>query len=382
MTVLRLREDVLIRPYDEDERSQRFVAGVDGRQFIISAGLAILLDVMRAPATLDLVAQRTSERTGVCITTEELETLLRERIPPMLFQADSDPQPLASPLRFRVHWFSAEFLVPLLRLMRVLFTWRAALGVLAAFLCIEVVVASQTPSALPQEISTQEAALGIALTLAGMALHELGHLAACHRFGARHGGAGVGIYWCLPVLYAQVHGAWMMPTLHRAAVHGAGVYVQCIYITAIGALYLCFESPAILMAMAWSHLLVLHAMNPLFKFDGHWLLADLAGTHDLHRKVGDVARAVCSGVRTARADLMLIGLFAAGTCAYLWYLLNTLGHGLAGTVAMISLTWDGKLSGAGARGIALALCVVIVLIISVTFARALHSVFSERAHDR
>ena len=102
MTVLRLREDVFILPYDEDDDSQRFVAGVDGRQFVISAGLAVLLDEMRVPATLESIAQRTSERTGVCITAGELELLLRERVPSVLFQADSDPQPFFGPLWLRV----------------------------------------------------------------------------------------------------------------------------------------------------------------------------------------------------------------------------------------------------------------------------------------
>jgi putative peptide zinc metalloprotease protein len=378
MTVLRLREDVLILPYDEDDDSQRFVAGVDGRQFVISAGLAVLLDVMRSPATLELVAQRTSERTGVCITAAELEALLRERIPPMLFQADSDPQPLAGPLHFRVRWFSADLLVPILRQLHAMFAWRVVIGMLVALLCVEAVIAMQTPSVLPQEISSRDTALGIMLTLAGMALHELGHLAACHRFGVKHGGAGIGIYWCVPVIYAELHGAWMMPRMQRAAVHGAGVYVQCIYLTAVGALYLCFESPALLVAMAWSHLLVLHAINPLFKFDGYWLLADLAGVQDLHRKIGDVVRSACRGVHISRADLALAGVFAAGTCAYLSYLLNALAHGLASTASVISLTWEGNLGSVGSRGIALAICIAIVVVIAAIFARSLNSVFSER----
>jgi hypothetical protein len=194
----------------------------------------------------------------------------------------------------------------------------------------------------------------------------------------KHGGAGIGIYWCVPVIYAELHGAWMMPRMQRAAVHGAGVYVQCIYLTAVGALYLCFESPALLVAMAWSHLLVLHAINPLFKFDGYWLLADLAGVQDLHRKIGDVVRSACRGVHISRADLALAGVFAAGTCAYLSYLLNALAHGLASTASVISLTWEGNLGSVGSRGIALAICIAIVVVIAAIFARSLNSVFSER----
>jgi putative peptide zinc metalloprotease protein len=374
MTVLRLREDVFILPYDEDDDSQRFVAGVDGRQFVISAGLAVLLEEMRVPATLESIAQRTSDRTGVCITASELELLLRERVPSVLFQADSDPQPFFGPLRLRIQWWSADLISPLLRSVRGLFTWRMAVALMAVFLCVEALVAAQVPAVATHEIAARDTALGIALTLAGMAVHELGHLAACHRFGAWHGGAGVGLYWCFPVFYAEVHGVWMMPALQRAAMHAAGVYFHCTYLAVIGVLHWCFELPALQVAMAWSHLLVLHALNPMFKSDGYWLLADLAGVNDLHRQIRGASR----------ADFALVGAFAAGACAYLTYLLNALAQGLAAGVAATSLAWDAKegLSTIGIRSAALVACAVLILCIAVVLARALSRVLPEPADDR
>ena len=245
---------------------------------------------------------------------------------------------------------------------------------IAAFLCVEVLVAAQVPPVATHEIAVRDTALGIVLTLVGMAVHELGHLAACHRFGAWHGGAGVGLYWCFPVFYAEVHGVWMMPALQRAAMHAAGAYFQCLYLAVIGVVHWCFELPALQVAMSWSHLLVLHALNPLFKSDGYWLLADLAGVNDLHRKIRDASR----------ADLALVGAFAAGAGAYLAYLLNALGHGVAATASAVSMAWNAKpgLSSLGMRGAALVACTGLILCIAVVLARALSRVLPERADDR
>lgn len=384
MTVLRLREDVLITPYDGRSESERFVAGVDGRHFVISAGLAALLDEMRAPATLESLARRASERTGISITAAELELLLRERVPPVLFQADADPQPLVGPVRFRIRLWRAEALAPVLRRMHVLFSWRAAIASLAALLCVEVLMVANAPSASIHEgFSSQDMMLGAVLTLAGVALHELGHLAACHRFGARHGGIGIGWCWCFPVFYAESHGAWMLPRFERAVVDGAGVYVQCMYLVVVGGLYLCLETPALLIAMTGTHLLLLHALNPVLKFDGYWLLTDLAGVHDVHRRVcGVVREAWFARILPSRVDVGLMLGFAAGAAAYFAYLLHALADGLAGTSSAISLAWDGSISSVALRGGALLFCGAAIVFIAALLAHAVRSVFTETTHDR
>jgi putative peptide zinc metalloprotease protein len=379
MTVLRLRDDVHIMPYDGHAESQRFVAGVDGRLFVISAGLAALLDEMRAPATLESIARRASERTGVFITAAELELLLRERVPPLLLQAESDPQPLFGPLRFRIRWWSAEILAPLLDRARVLFRWRVALTVLAAFLCVEALIAPQLLSFPTAEISSSEATLGAILTFIGMALHELGHLAACHRFDARHGGAGVGIFGCVPLLYAEANGAWMLPRRRRAVVHAAGVYLQCAYLTVIGALYLWVESPALLFAMGWSHVLVLHALNPLFRLDGHWLLADLAGVNHLNRRIRDVVGSLCHFAWPDREGVALVGAFITGVSVHLAFVFAAFAQGLAGTASVISMN---ALSSVTGHCIALGTSIVIIIAITRVLARSLVGVFSENRHDR
>ncbi len=82
----------------------------------------------------------------------------------------------------------------------------------------------------------------------------------------------------------------MLPRLQRAIVDAAGIYLQCGYVMALGAAYLLSGSPVILEVIAWTHFLMLHTLNPVLKYDGYWLLTDLAGIPNLHAEIRNAAR--------------------------------------------------------------------------------------------
>ncbi len=93
---------------------------------------------------------------------------------------------------------------------------------------IEALVASRAASAAtPESLTGAQIVCAATLTALGIIVHEIGHLTACSRYGAQHGGIGIGIYWCMPVFYAEVNGAWMLPRLQRAVVDVGGLYFQC-----------------------------------------------------------------------------------------------------------------------------------------------------------
>jgi putative peptide zinc metalloprotease protein len=227
-------------------------------------------------------------------------------------------------------------LEPVLKWAARLFTARAAIALIAALVLVEALVASRafgTPATSP---AMRDIAAAFALTVAGVVVHELGHLAACHRYGARHGGMGVGLYWCFPTLYAEVHGAWLLPRLQRAVVDIGGVYFQSGYVLALGAIYLATGADAVLGAIAWSHALMLHTLNPVLKFDGYWLLADLTGAHNLHRWIQSIAQRAWQAATLMRSDalpapreMVVLLAFVAIAFVYFAYLLAMLGHSIA-----------------------------------------------------
>jgi len=331
----RLRTDVAVRPFDAAEGDCRFVVAVDDRHFVVTAAVAAVLEESREPGTFASLAQRASVRLGVHVSPEQVGQLLREQAPAVLFHA-AESHAVRGPLWFRHRILSSSRLEPLLNWAARLFTARVAIALVVALVLVEALVASRAVGAPIASPAARDIAAAFALTVAGVVIHELGHLAACHRYSGRHGGMGIGLYWCFPTLYAEVHGAWLLPRLQRAVVDIGGVYFQSGYVLALGAIYIATGNEATLGAIAWSHLLMLHTLNPVLKFDGYWLLTDLAGAHNLHRWILSIAQRTWQAATLMQPQYLpvpreMLSLFAFITVAFVYftYLLVMLGHSLA-----------------------------------------------------
>jgi putative peptide zinc metalloprotease protein len=276
-----------------------------------------------------------------------------------------------------------------------LFQARVAVAVAMAFVLVDtlVVCSAASATASANTLGWMQLALALALTAAGVFVHELGHLAACVRHGASHGGVGVGLYWCFPTFYSEVHGAWLLGRWQRAAVDAGGVYLQGGFVLLLGLAFLATRSPAVLGAIAWSHLLMLHTLNPVLKFDGYWLLTDLTGTPNLHRSITRTARRVLRAINPvvhgelpAARDLALFGVFTAVAIAYFAYMLHVLGDGIASALARVvsafaaaEFTVVSALALAG-RVVVVALLLAMALGISALVARSINSVSEESNH--
>lgn len=120
---------------------------------------------------------------------------------------------------------------------------------------------------------------GLLLFAAGALWHELGHAAALQREGYGPGGIGAGILICLPVLYADVSAAGLLPRTGRLRVDLAGMAFQA---GAAGALAAVGAVPGLPSATAAaartaavaSLLAVVYGLLPLPRSDGSWALRD------------------------------------------------------------------------------------------------------------
>jgi putative peptide zinc metalloprotease protein len=382
----RLRTDVAVRPFDAAEGDCRFVVAVDDRHFVVSAAVAAVLEESREPGTFASLAQRASARLGVCVSPEQVGQLLREQAPAILFHA-AETHAVRGPVWFRHRLFSSASLEPILKWAARLFSARIAIAVIAALVLVEVLIASRASGTSNTHPVAHDIATAFALTVAGVVVHELGHLAACHRYGARHGGMGVGLYWCFPTLYAEVHGAWLLPRLQRAVVDIGGVYFQTGYVLALGLIYLATGTDAVLGAIAWSHLLMLHTLNPVLKFDGYWLLADLTGAHNLHRWIRSIAQRAWQAATLMQTrqfpaphEMALLAAFVAIAFVYFAYLLAMLGHSIAAATvgALHSLSALQTLASSAL----LAMWLVMAAGLALLLARALTVFARETSDDR
>lgn len=339
-----LRPDVIVRPFDagDDIGERRFVVAVDGRHFLVTAAVAAVLEASRQPASFAAVAERASRKLGVSISADQVARLFREQIPAALPRSSSVPESSRSALWCRWLIVSGPTLEPILKRAASLFRVNVAVAIGVVLTAIAMLVALCGRRVHTAPLTGMDVVVAFALTIVGVFVHELGHLAACVRHGAPHGGIGCGMYWCFPTLYSEVHGAWLLRRHQRALVDIGGIYFQSAYMAALGALYLWCGSAAVLDALVWSQVLMLHTLNPVLKFDGYWLLTDLTGSRNLHQRIRSIARRVWRLVvrrpvhrLPSRSELVLLAVFATAAALYFAYLLIVLGNALGSTTAAI-----------------------------------------------
>ena len=379
----RLRTDVLLRPYQQFDGDDRYIVAVDDRHFVVSAAVAAVLEESRLQGTLASLAARASARLGITVSAELASRVLSEAVLSVCFHATETRASSASPIRQRHTLFSARLVKPLLAMAHPLFTGRGAVTLITLLVFIELLVASRAAEAAPYFLTGTEIVCTATLAALGVIVHELGHLAACSRFGASHGGIGVGMYWCMPVFYSEVNGAWMLPRFQRVIVDAGGLYLQCGYVIALGAAYLLSGSPMILETIVWTHLLMLHALNPVLKYDGYWLLTDLTSISNLHAAIRLVARDTWealthNGAHPGIGALLLLSIFTAMAASYFGYVCIVLGRNIGTSVGEVLHRWAiqhtssfGTWHAIGESAL-LALFFVMALSLSLMFARSLY----------
>jgi putative peptide zinc metalloprotease protein len=173
--------------------------------------------------------------------------------------------------------------------------------------------------------------LGIA-TILVKTLHELGHAVAARRLGCRCREMGVQFFFLLPCLYTDVSDIWLVPSKwRRIVVSAAGIYVELL-LAAIAALVWWAAEPGVLSSLCLNVMLVASLGtlvlngNPLMRYDGYYILADLIEVPNLEQQsrtqlVAWVAR-WCCGIDSIPADGLshrarpLLAIYAAAAIAY------------------------------------------------------------------
>jgi putative peptide zinc metalloprotease protein len=204
---------------------------------------------------------------------------------------------LANPLSIRFRGVNPDrFLDAFVRLSGWLFS---PLGFVLAFLFAGsalLLAASQWEELLARLPSFQEFFavsnwLYLAVALAGTkVVHELGHGVACKYFGARCHELGVMLLLGTPCLYCNVSDSWMIPSKWRRAMIGAaGMYVELLLASLCLWLWW-FTQPGLLHALSLNVVFVcsvstlLFNANPLMRYDGYFILADLLEIPNLRQK--------------------------------------------------------------------------------------------------
>ena len=129
----------------------------------------------------------------------------------------------------------------------------------------------------------------LAMFILVKALHETGHIVACTHYGARVRDCGFLLLFLTPVLYTNVSDSWILPRRQRMIISAAGILVELglaamftllWWISASGSARYLLMNGILLCTVST----LLFNANPLLKFDGYFVLADLIRRPNLYQQ--------------------------------------------------------------------------------------------------
>ena len=135
----------------------------------------------------------------------------------------------------------------------------------------------------------------LASVVVATAFHEFGHASACRYGGARPGVMGVGLYLVWPAFYCDVTDAYRLTRAGRLRTDLGGVYFNAIFALLAGAVFFVTGEEAALLAVVLQHVIMLQQLLPLLRFDGYYVLTDLAGVPDILSRIKPIFRSLVRG---------------------------------------------------------------------------------------
>jgi putative peptide zinc metalloprotease protein len=274
---------------DTGETSPSFLLlGKHGSQIRVSAAAHRLLSLAAEHGSVEGIAAELSDGRAQALSAAEVESKLGELLHTL---RDAERRSARSQLP-RGFWLKVQLAsgATVQRLCRHL-TWMfhpVAATLLAAAIALAALGLHAHGGRSAGDAGAFWPAYG--LFFISLLLHELGHAAACLRYGARPSQIGFTVYLVFPALYSDVSSAWRLQRWQRVIVDAGGAYLQF----TVGALYVAAYLAGAGEVFRTAFLMILYtnlfSLNPIFKFDGYWLVADALGVTNLAQQPARIAR--------------------------------------------------------------------------------------------
>jgi len=280
-----LSPNVEIIPFDTTFTLPVYQVIVGTRRFEINEFTYRMLGAFKTPRTIAAACQELCVEAGEKDRAIE-QLLIRNQIIVSADPSSEDPATEAKPPErrrlplLRASVISQKRASGVTRRLEILFAPRllvAALVVIAASYTTLIMKFGGGGSSIVSGLSSREWVIGVLLVYLSLFVHELGHSAACSRYGAKHGDIGIGIYFIWPVFYADVSDCWRLPRRHRVVIDLGGIYFQSLFSVACVLAWLLTGWPVLIFSLYcifWSTVLNL---NPFLRFDGYWVFTDALG---------------------------------------------------------------------------------------------------------
>ncbi len=165
-------------------------------------------------------------------------------------------------------------------------------------------------------------------------IHEFGHGLTCKRFGGECHELGVMLLVGTPCLYCNVSDSWLLPNKwHRIFIGAGGMYIELI-MASIATYIWWFSHPGMLNQLALSTMFVcsvstvMFNANPLLRYDGYYILADLLEIPNLRSKASQILQRKlslwCLGLEEPSDPFlpqqrqMLFAVYSVAAAVYRW----------------------------------------------------------------
>ncbi len=302
-----MRKGLEVFPLDSSSRQPKFVVRADdNKSYVVPKKLKDILLLFDGTRTLGDVARDFSASEGVQVSDEQLRetafglfqtyNLIEEVRPDEQAESAASPEKKKSSLElvFRLPVITPERARPVTERL----TWLFSPSVVTVGVLL--IVATQlafvlrlfTPGRLAIPFGPTDLLVYYALVVATAAFHELGHAAACRRYGCEHGAIGVMLYMVFPAFYVNLSNAWRLGGRQRAVIDIGGIYFQMLTTVPLYLIHLLTGNVHCAVALVSVNVMALFSLNPILKFDGYWLLVDLSGLVNLRARSWKVVKEI------------------------------------------------------------------------------------------
>ncbi|HEX7166301.1 MAG TPA: hypothetical protein VF230_04900 [Acidimicrobiales bacterium] len=290
-------------------KEPHFIARRDDGQVVqLTELLFHVADACDGECGWDEIAERVSERYGKNVTADQIQYLVAEKLRPLgLLIASDGTQPHVAKndpmlaLRFRVGVVSPQATRRIARLFTPLFWPPVVLGVVAAFVAMDVWFFGQHGVGGGMRDMLYEPAtilVVFGLVVVSAAFHELGHAAAILYGGANPGRMGAGVYMVWPAFFTDVTDAYRLGRAGRLRTDLGGVYFNMVFSLATVAAYAATGFEPLLVVLGIQHFEMLHQLLPFLRLDGYYVLADATGVPDLFARIKPIFRSLAPWRKT------------------------------------------------------------------------------------
>lgn len=290
----------------------------DGRQLQLSYHLHILLKGLESPRSSDELLKYLQQNLSDFDETEdELIELLQDLLIPQGLVIDSSNLtssavlPLSeqaihqsvmeavTDLHVHKDIIPASLLRPFTNVLSLFYAMPVIFLLLIGIVAVQIATLDDITLMSSYSLHLEHVGIFIAFLIGSTFIHELGHMSACRKYGIEHGAMGVGLYFFVPIFYADVNEAWKLPRWRRIVVNLGGMYFQLLLTVPILLIFQNTGDALYLWLIGLTYVTILLNLNPMLKLDGYWFVMDLFGVVNLHRRSNDAIQYAVNCVLSA-----------------------------------------------------------------------------------